>query len=245
MIVTGVKAKGGKLLGIASHDRLEKLDPVHRAWEFDGLDSKDTTPYVVNWKGAVADGYNEPFFLYLENTDHCLDAGTAKQAETVRYHNYRPEKKGEMPVWWLFKEDGRLRQWHPVTETNTLFDTSWVTESHTSKGGRFHGLAYVWTAQKELVVDLHNPVKDEGRYRFHHSSFTGGQMIRCSGMIVGDQGKVTFIDRNSGHYQPPIENLQKLVRHLNKRDLFASNAKVGEWNTKTKKDCTIPEFLAL
>jgi len=239
-------ADGGKLIGIMPRDRLEKLDPLHRPWENNTLDGAigtdgDWTPYVANWMGAIAeDGYNEPFLVYLEKTRHCLDVGAAKAIETVRYHTYRPEVKGEMPVWWLFKQGAGLRQWHPVTKTNKVFDTSWVTSKDTSKGGTFHALAYVWTAQKELVTDLHNPVKDEGKYRFHHSSFTGGELVRCAGMIAGVQGMVTYIDSNSGHYSPPRDNLKKLVKHLNKRELFARGAMVGHHG---QVDLPVADFL--
>ena len=225
-------ADGGKLIGLMAHNKLEKLDPLHRPWENNRLDGAlntdgDWTPYVANWLGEITEGYDEPFFVYLENTRHCLDRDAAKNIEVVRYHTYRPEVKGEMPVWWVYNEGGALRQWHPVSKTNKTFDTSWVTRKDTSKGGNFHGLAFVWTAQKELVADLHNPVKDEGRHRFHHSSFTGGALVRCAGMIAAVQGKVTYLDNNSGHYNPPRDNLKRLVKHLNKRDLFARDAKVS------------------
>jgi hypothetical protein len=147
-----------------------------------------------------------------------------------------------MPVWWLFPSAGHLRQWHPVTETNCLFDTQWVRGKYTSKGGSKHALAYNFTAQKELVADLHNPAKDEGRSRFHHSSFTSGSLIRCAGMIAGVMGQVTYIDGNSGHYMPPPENLRKLVKHLNKHGVFAPDAKVDSMGEA--KACTVAEFLA-
>jgi len=45
-------------------------------------------------------------------------------------------------------------------------------------------------------------------------------------MIGARQGKIIFINNNSGHYQPSPANLQKLVKHLNKRSAFADNAVV-------------------
>lgn len=235
----------GKLLGITQHNALEKLDPVHRSWhENNSFFMSGDGHYVSAWTAAVRDGScQEPFFIYLEDTPHCLEAEYAKNVRSVVYHSPVKYRQGEIPVWYLKDEAGELRMVHPVSNLNQPFDTQWVTKSEAVKGGDDHTLAYVFTAQKELIADVHSPTSGGDTSTFHHSSFTAGSLVRCAGMIGGKAGKVVHISNHSGHYQPPVENLKRLVRHLNKKNVFAPDAKVETGADRHYQ--SVADFLAI
>jgi len=117
------------------------------------------------------------------------------------------------------------------------FDTSWITEAQSEKGATtaFPSMAYNWLKSKELYAALHNPKQGPGaKMSFHHSSFISGGPVRCAGMIGGANGKITYIDNNSGHYKPPYKNLRKLVKYLFNKGFFYDTATVMVLGPKFK-----------
>ena len=78
---------------------------------------------------------------------------------------------------------------------------------------------------------------DEDRYGHHHSSMTGGDVVRCAGMIAGVGGKIAWLDNNSGHFTSPRSNiLFRFASFLNSRGVFSVDAQVksGGWQPKTE-----------
>ena len=83
-----------------------------------------------------------------------------------------------------------------------------------------HTAAYVWTACGTLLAGEHVT------HKFHHSSFVGGQAVRCAGMIRIDNGKVSQVSNDSGHYQPSEKQLRSFVDWLYQRKVFTNTAQV-------------------
>ena len=83
-----------------------------------------------------------------------------------------------------------------------------------------HAAAYVWTACGTLLAGEHVTQK------FHHSSFVGGQAVRCAGMIRIENGKVSQVSNDSGHYQPSENQLRSFVNWLYQRKVFLNTAQV-------------------
>ncbi len=84
-------------------------------------------------------------------------------------------------------------------------------------------VAYVITLDGKLVTHEHiNVNKSEGAYR--HSTLAGGRPVLCAGLIKVVNGKITYIDNNSGHYKPESANLYNAVKKL--EGLFLKDAKV-------------------
>lgn len=50
--------------------------------------------------------------------------------------------------------------------------------------------------------------------KFNHSSFLAGGEVLCAGEIVINNGKITHINNQSGHYGPPREDLLKAINML-------------------------------
>lgn len=85
-------------------------------------------------------------------------------------------------------------------------------------------VAYVITLDGKLVTHEHiNVNKSEWAYR--HSTLAGGKPILCSGLMKVVNGKITYIDNNSGHYKPESANLYNAVKKL--EGLFSKDAKVA------------------
>ncbi|MDR1139822.1 MAG: hypothetical protein LBJ80_04150 [Rickettsiales bacterium] len=102
--------------------------------------------------------------------------------------------------------------------TGELYDTT----GETSKGEE-DCVAYVITLDGKLVTHKHINI-NEGELAYRHSTLAGGKPILCSGLMKVVDGKITYIDNNSGHYKPTSANLYKAVKKL--EGLFSENAKI-------------------
>ncbi|TWT58100.1 hypothetical protein KOR42_14710 [Thalassoglobus neptunius] len=69
---------------------------------------------------------------------------------------------------------------------------------------------------------------DPTAQRFNHSSFNAGKDVICAGVMIVDNGRLKYIDNNSGHYKPDKIQVINALRFLRECgvDLFAS-VKVG------------------
>nr|WP_264732422.1 hypothetical protein [Wolbachia endosymbiont (group A) of Sphaerophoria taeniata] len=116
---------------------------------------------------------------------------------------------------FIGEEDGELRLYDLEGK---LYDTT----DKISKGKK-GCVAYVITLDGRLVTHEHiNVNKNEWAYR--HSTLAGGRPVLCSGLIKVVNGKITYIDNNSGHYKPESANLYNAVKKL--EGLFSKDAKV-------------------
>ena len=68
----------------------------------------------------------------------------------------------------------------------------------------------------------------------HHSSFVSGNPVAAAGTIEVSEGTILLMTSESGHYQPPKEFLEQLVRELKKRDADLSKAKCEFGRTKSE-----------
>lgn len=239
------QAENGDLIGLSGGCRLEAWDPIHRNWEMDMSQSGDLTgdqmvPHqeeAINWFNAVRAGtYDEPLFVYLEATTHCTDKATASGSVSVIFRSGAADKDspffvlritnlGTVQMARMDSGDGDGLVW-------SVFDTTDLDRSMSRKGfyAAKPSLAYNWTKNGEILAGYHN-ASGEGAYGakskdVHHSSFTGGKLIRCAGMIAGQGGKVTYVDNDSGHYKPPTANLHKFVGFLYRNNVLSADARV-------------------
>ncbi|QOD38881.1 protein kinase family protein [Candidatus Wolbachia massiliensis] len=96
------------------------------------------------------------------------------------------------------------------------------TTGETSKGEK-DCVAYVITLDGKLVTHKHINV-GEGKLAHRHSTLAGGKPVLCSGLMKVVDGKITYIDNNSGHYKPTSANLYNAVGKL--KGLFSEDAKI-------------------
>ena len=68
---------------------------------------------------------------------------------------------------------------------------------------------YVMTGQGLIYT-----FNDHQTGRIHHSSLTSGGPVSAAGKISVLDGRITYVDRHSGHYQTTAEQLATFVRRL-------------------------------
>ncbi|WP_253300055.1 hypothetical protein [Wolbachia endosymbiont of Chironomus riparius] len=102
-------------------------------------------------------------------------------------------------------------------------DQEYDTSNCTSKGKK-GCVAYVVTLGGKLITHEHvNFGKSE--YLYRHSTLTGGGPVICSGLMKVENGKITYIDNNSGHYKPKSAHIYRAVKIL--KPVLAKNAKIS------------------
>jgi len=137
-------------------------------------------------------------------------------------------------------DHGFIYQVYDTTNTQHITDGHVVEKNFGLPGTPQHKAgpknAYVWGEDKALYAASHRTGK------LHHSSFLGGDAVRCAGMIGVKNGKVTWIDNDSGHYRPGTHHLHNLVSYLNKYQVFAPKAIVNDM--AENKSASVREFLS-
>lgn len=197
--------------------------------------------------GSIRTDTLPPFFLWLENHPICLGDDnekfgafdqTPKDVTSVFYSGYgkaakalarerakasarqayqRVEIKAVPEIDWIVPTSSGVVVKVPLentAETMQLYDTTHLP----GKSEEENAAAYAWTQCHTLLVGEHI------QGAFHHSSFAGGDEIRCSGMIRVKRGKVDLISSNSGHYRPTEDHLHKFASWLNDRHVFTPTA---------------------
>lgn len=109
--------------------------------------------------------------------------------------------KDERRNYMLIIEDGYL-----YSGFNQRFDTS------RSPGGYpyvIDGYGSIYSTD-HAALERNMPEKQ----RFNHSSFNAGKDVVCAGMIKVVNGRLRYIDNNSGHYKPSRRNLHNAIKLL-------------------------------
>lgn len=237
---------GMNLIGLQGGGMGEKLDPLHREfefrWDLDEMRKRgkmnirgterwggrffyafNSIPLLLpEWVRKVyEENYREPFFVYLDGTSFCVESEDQSVPSMVQYNT--PQRP--LAEVTLVTVDNEGKCWeHFGSGEKKLFDTSHITEG---KGGPDRAKAYNFTKACELVVGEHKPGV------IHHSSLTGGDLIRCAGMVAAVQGRITFVNDNSGHYTPSRAQFYGMVKWLKSAKAFAANAAVGAFERHT------------
>jgi len=220
-------------LGLHPSVRMEMLDPWHR----DGYEKNHKGEYE---EGSIGEAFGEwasdsanlstPFFLWLE--DHAICKCQNDDAKGVVSITYVRADEGDGNDKYKLRivvpeSSGRLYA-HDLKN----YDASRVVCDTTSigyRGGDQKAVAknwgkgtaaFVWTRAKELFIADHLPGG------FHHSSFVSGNAVRCAGMIEIDNGKVTGLSNNTGHYKARKQHVKTLLEWLHANHCLDQNCQV-------------------
>ena len=236
------KPRHDNLQGMHAGVQMEKLDPLHRAFEFhlrsDGSVVADSIMGAVfaDWLKLFESGQTDvPFFLWLEEHPVCTGSkdqaistgGRSIQMQTSYYPQevnsidyYRADQGVGQDVSLLSVRDGLLMG----TRVDRLAIEREAREEPydtTSFGGKERGsAAFVWSRHGDFFAMPHI------HERTRHSSILSGKAVRTAGMIAVSAGKITRINNSSGHYQPGWESLQRLVSELHVQGVFRPGAVV-------------------
>ena len=203
----------GEKLHATPYATIEKIDPYHRRTFFfldpdEDKTAKDNSKNLMGeaflqylhghqWPGAT--NQYASFYEWLEYSPFCIGTpglfGDAKFKNPPR-NSYAGHDLTRVRVTQSKLEAEKLRNpgvW-------TVLNTSTLPES---AKGPAHAAAFVWAADCNLYLHTH-------AHDFVHASVKQGKKIRCSGMLVAENGIVTYMSNTSGHYAPNAQSLYNL-----------------------------------
>ncbi len=174
-------------------------------YTLEGLDPKHRdkvklNEYYAEWKSTEDVAENQNFFRWL-NVAH----PEFKQMSGVTYIpiDNREQYKIHVGV------DGVITRGSEAT----AYDT-------TQYKGKVPGMAaYVMDGKGNMYVGEHQTNV------MHHSSFLAGNKVISAGMVKIEEGKITRIDHQSGHYAPTKNNFKNALAKINKT-AFHHEAKI-------------------
>ena len=64
---------------------------------------------------------------------------------------------------------------------------------------------------------------------FHHSSFLAGGAVACAGEMIVENGRVRYVNNQSGHYQPPPAALEQLLDYFTQGGMQTDQIEVARF----------------
>lgn len=136
--------------------------------------------------------------------------------------------KANHVVYYKADVSQSVRDTHKVRIKNGLLYDSrreliTTDESATEWLGNKFEHVYIYIMDKEGNFYIGRQVVNH----FHHSSFFGGEPIAAAGQIRVRNGKLTYIDNQSGHYTPNQELLAQALVSLRRQGVDINGVEVG------------------
>ncbi len=243
---------GGQKLHATPYATIEKVDPYHRQ-TFVFLDPADPAADTsVNEMG-------EAFLEYLtdnpaSNPDRATNAN-ASFYEWLEYHPFCVGTPGVTPGAQDFKNPARIvydnldlaylymktggMEYTRIATAGPRQPLNTIAFGPSGKGPP-GAVAFVWDKECHLWAHEH------GLDGFVHASAKKGEKIRCSGMLVANNGLATWVTNQSGHYAPNAQSIYYFVFWLNQRKCLGNNATVSiEHDPQlTQVDYTAASFIS-
>ena len=109
-----------------------------------------------------------------------------------------------------------MEQYYNVVAIKRINKFSFVLHSHdgTLYGTSGRRVAYVITLGGNLIIHDHIVCDRSKGQTYFHSTLAAGMPVICAGLIRVDNGIITDISNESGHYKPGIANLYNAVKLL-------------------------------
>ena len=105
------------------------------------------------------------------------------------------------------------------------------------------GLGFVLSMSNELYAGLLGKLS-----LGYHSQFMAGRPVMCAGTMVFDQGRVTYIRNDSGHYKPVDHSMIKVLHYLQMngmpiRDITIGREQVASGLAEGRVEVSASEFM--
>lgn len=222
--------KPPETMSLVPGNRVEKIDPFRRGGAEFSLDrDNEITPTTNPMSKALClwleTNSDKPFFMWLENTAICLATpGLDRIWDEELRRVKRTWYSGDQPDVYLVSVQGPLLMGRPADNGNQQNLQPFDTSGAKIVKGEFHHrgqFAFVWATDGSIYSAEHKAGK------LHHSSFTAGRKVKAAGMWSVENGKVSYVDDNTGHYQTDAYHLFDFLDFLNKNHLVADDATVS------------------
>lgn len=192
---------------IEGGDNIEDIDPCCR---FRTGAYINLYPLIEKWKHNSQPPFSPAsFYLWLENHDDLT------QDMKMEFTGYDPTQ-GDRAKKLL--KTTRLR----IMELDG--DRVFV-DQNLDKLNSLEKIEYTINAKHELYLNYNLENKQIGGN--HPTIIEDGKPVLCAGHITIKNGKVTYIDNNSGHYQPTPRQLWQTLCLINNHNLISKGATLG------------------
>ncbi|HHF7368498.1 TPA: hypothetical protein ACPSKY_003659 [Legionella bozemanae] len=212
-------------LKLFSGTYLEKIDPLHRQFEFNMNNLPNKTCGInsafIDW---VKSEDTTPFFLWLEN-------------HKILTQNRVFKEKYEISLIDYALKDAHIATFKNIEGQNYIVSKPQNSDEEAEKlnsrqmknysfkmGAAYGSAAFVWCKDNENQFLTH----PHQAGKFHHSSLSAGKSVRCAGMWVVNNGIITHISNSSGHYRPSSLSFYLLIKFLEDKQVIHDNTKVAD-----------------
>jgi hypothetical protein len=134
------------------------------------------------------------------------------------------EEDGLRRKYKLRFRDGLAWRWYERNQNYARFDTTDNTESETND------------RMTHFVMDRRGRIYagfDKDVVWFKHSSLIGGQGTLAAGRMRADNGRISFVENDSGHYQPAHQQMRNLLERLQLYGANTTNTQIRRLSDKT------------
>jgi hypothetical protein len=117
-------------------------------------------------------------------------------------------------------------RWYERKSSYEIFDTTDNTESEIGDG------------MTHFVMDLRGRIyagytKGDETW-FKHSSLVGGSPVLAAGRLRAEQGRIVFIQNDSGHYKPDHQQMRNVLQRLELYGQLSGNIVICRQSDKKK-----------
>jgi hypothetical protein len=130
---------------------------------------------------------------------------------------------------------GQAWRWKQGAGTNVLFDSSDNSESE-GNDGKTH---FVMNTRGHIFAGF-----DKTAFWFKHSSLIGGANVYSAGRIRIENGRVTLVENDSGHYHPGVQQMRNLMRRLQLYGHPINGVTVRRYTTNPRVDFSGSQIVA-
>lgn len=211
-------------LKLFSGTYLEKIDPIHRQFEFNinQLSHKNSglNSAFLDW---IKSNDSTPFFLWLENHEVLTQNRVSKEKHEINLIDYNLQE-AHVATISMIQDQNYLVSKPQKSDENAQKLNSRQMKNYSFKMGTTNGsTAFIWCHnENEFLTHPHQAGK------FHHSSLSAGHSVRCAGMWVVNNGVITHISNSSGHYRPSSLSFYLLIKFLESKQVLHENTKVAD-----------------
>ncbi|QLZ67934.1 hypothetical protein FOLKNPGA_00711 [Legionella sp. PC1000] len=212
-------------LKLFSGTYLEKIDPLHRQFEFNmnrlpnkkfGLNSA-----FLDW---VESNETTSFFLWLEDHEVLTQNRVSKEKYEISLIDYNL-KAAHIATFKNIDGQNYIVSNPQNSDEETEKLNSRQMKNYSFKMGTAYGsTAFVWCIDNENQFLTH----PHQAGKFHHSSLSAGKSVRCAGMWVVNDGIITHISNSSGHYRPSSLSFYLLIKFLESKQVINDNTRVAD-----------------
>lgn len=213
---------------------IKEFKKLRKQWD------KELEIWLKHKRSKEKSSFTEPFpsfFMWLEDKDSLTQGLTTKP---IFIRELMSVNKGILhPRKYRFSDKGLIldKNNKPLAATE---NTSNTTESPAKEY-----IEYIYTISPK--GELYLKRYDSSKAFFHSDIINHHVPVICAGHIKIVNGKIIYIDNNSGHFQPTPFHMEQALRLLSAKNVFSPDAKVKvSYMTKEKheesKEYNIKDF---